>query len=234
MASIKDAFEESFQDDKSILKYIVFAIPVYCCFYLFSQGNWTTFWPVASLTFLLLYGILIECTTNVRNGKNIVLPSFNIFIIVFNGIKGTIALGPSIAINCLLASLINQKLLPTFLTDTNILMVIQGIIWALFGSFILTGYLCYAKNFKIADAYNLKTIYTSCVGILVSVLFMLPQVLLANIILLVPVLYIVWVFLGLPHPVAEFYCCMVVIFNLALCGNYLAQVDYENICTKLD
>ena len=68
--------------------------------------------------------------------------------------------------------------------------------------------------------------------ILVAVLFMIPQVLLANAIILIPVTYIIWVFLGLPHPVATFFWSMVLIFNLAMIGHYLAQVDYEAIAAK--
>lgn len=38
--------------------------------------------------------------------------------------------------------------------------------------------------------------------------------------------------LGLPHPVAIFFWSMVLIFNLAMIGHYLAQVDYEAIASK--
>lgn len=231
MASIKDAFEESIQDNNAILKYIIFAIPVFYCVYLYSEGNLGGFWAMFSITFLLLFGIFIKCTTNVRNGKDAVLPSFNIFSIIWAGIKGTIALGPSIAINCWLACLVNG-LLTNIFTEPNTLHVFQAIVWGLFGSIILTGYLCYAKSFKIADAYNFKTISESCIDILISVLFMIPLVLIANAILLVPVSYVIWVFFGLPHPIAVFYWCMVLVFNLAMCGHYLAQLDYEAIGTK--
>ena len=82
MASIKDAFEESFQDNHAIIKYILFAIPVYYCVHLYSnatKGDLTGFWWMFGVTYLLLFGFLIKCTTNVRNGKDHVLPSFNIF-----------------------------------------------------------------------------------------------------------------------------------------------------------
>ena len=148
--------------------------------------------------------------------------------------KGTIALGPSIAINSWLAVLVNQNLLPNIFVEPNTLMVFQGIVWALFGSIMLTGYLCYAKTFKIADAYNFKTISESCIDILVAVLFMIPQVLIANAILIIPVSYVIWVFFGLPSPIANFYWSMVLIFNLAMCGHYLAQMDYEAIKKEED
>lgn len=231
MASIKDAFEESMQDNHAFLKYIIFSIPVFYCVYLYSENNMNGFWAMASITFLLLFGVFIKCTSNVRNGKDAVLPSFNIFAILWAGLKGLIALGPSIAINSFLASFICGYL-PNIFTEPNTLMVFKGIVWCLFGSFMLTGYLCYAKNFKIADAYNFKSISEFCIDILVAVLFMIPQVLIANAILIIPISYIIWVFFGLPHPIAVFYWCMVLVFNLAMCGHYLAQMDYESIGTK--
>lgn len=234
MASIKDAFDESFQDTHAIIKYIIFALPVFYCIYLYTNNNMGGFWTMATITFLMLFGILIKCTANVRNGKDAVLPSFNIFGILWSGLKGTIALGPSIAINSWLAILVNQNLLPNIFVEPNTLMVFQGIVWALFGSIMLTGYLCYAKTFKIADTYNFKTISESCIDILVAVLFMIPQVLIANAILIIPVSYVIWVFFGLPSPIANFYWSMVLIFNLAMCGHYLAQMDYEAIKKEED
>ena len=231
MASIKDAFEESMQDSNAIWKYIIFAIPVYYCVQLYLSGAWFGFWTLVIPTYFLLFGFLAGCTANVRNGKSSVLPSFNIFKLFWDGIKGTVALGPSIAINCWLASLI-ANLLPNYLIEPKTCAIFQGVVWALFGAIILTGYLCYAKRFRILDAYNFKTISESCVDILVAVLFMLPQVAIANALLLVPVTYIIWIFLGIPHPVATYYWCMVGIFNLAMCGHYLAQVDFENIKTE--
>ena len=61
---------------------------------------------------------------------------------------------------------------------------------------------------------------------------MLPQLAIVNAIVLVPVTYVIWVFLGIPHPVAWFYWSVVLVFNLGMGGHYLAQVDYEAIETK--
>lgn len=38
MASIKDAFEESYQDNLAFLKFIIFAIPVYYCVHLYTTA----------------------------------------------------------------------------------------------------------------------------------------------------------------------------------------------------
>ena len=79
MASIKDAFEESMQDKHAIWKYAIFAVPVYFCVQLYLDGAWGGFWTLAIPTYFLLFGFLAECTANVRNGKDSILPTFNIF-----------------------------------------------------------------------------------------------------------------------------------------------------------
>lgn len=231
MASIIDAFQEPLQDNNAIIKYIIYAIPVYFSVFLYNKGDYASFWTLATVTYLVLFGFMVECSTNVRNGKDHILPSFNILALFWNGIKGTIALGPSIAINCWLASFV-CGFIPTYIPEQYTAMAFQFIIWMLFGSIILTGYLCYAKNFKISEAYNFKMISDSCVDIMVAVLFMIPQVILANIVLIVPVTYVIWIFVGLPSPIATFYWSVVLVFNLAMCGHYLAQVDYEAIRRK--
>ena len=232
MASIKDAFEESFHANNATLKYIIFAIPLYYCLDKYLNGtNPALFWGLTFLLYLFYFGFLLECTANVRNSKERVLPSFNIFKTIWAGFKGSVALGPSIAINSILAAIV-YKFAANYVNDPTTLNVYKFLISGLFSSFILTGYLCYAKEFKISDAYNLKVIYNTSVDVFIAVLFMIPQIWLANAILIAPVTYIIWIFFGIPHPIATFYWCMVFVFNLALCGHYLAQIGYEAIGTK--
>lgn len=227
MASIIDAFEESFHDHNAFIKFVIFAIPVYYCIDLFSKES-MLFGPMSSIVFILLFGFLIKCTYNVRNGKNYVLPNFNIFAMLWSGIKGLIALGPIIAI-CSICAIYLSKYLGNFFPDPNSIIVWNFIIWGLFASFMMTGYLSYARNFKIADAYNFKTIANSCVDVFVGVLFMIPQVAIVDAIIVAPITYIIWLFFGIPHPIAIFFWCMCFIFNLSLVGHYLAQLDYEAI-----
>lgn len=235
MASIKDAFEEAFQDNFAVLKYILFALPIFYCIYLYyaavASKDFSGFWCMTSVTFLLLFGFLIKCTTNVRNGKDHVLPSFNIFNLLWAGFKGVIALGPSIAVNCFLASFIGSKV-AQFFPDPNIAGIFQGIIWAVFISVILTGYLLYSKKFKISDAYDFKTISNSCMDILIAVLFFIPQLLILNALIIGAVTYVFWVFLGIPNTFCTFFWCMALVFNLAVIGHYMAQIDYEAIEAK--
>ena len=234
MASIKDAFEEAIQDNGALTKYFLFAIPVYYCtgLYLNSDKNeLSKFWTISIITFILLFGFLIECTTNVRNGKDSVLPSYNIIAIFWSGIKGIVALGPSIVLNSTLAYF-TCNLISNYVTEATTLLMLKCMVWGVFGAFILTSYLCYARTFKISDAYNLKSISDSSMDILIAIIFMIPQILIADALLISPVTYIVWIFFGIPHPIAIFYWSMCLIFNLAMCGHYLAQIAYETIAVK--
>lgn len=235
MASIKDAVEEGFQDNLAVLKYIIFAAPVFYCIYLYYEAVeskiFTGFWWMTAVTFLLLFGFLIKCTTNVRNGKDHVLPSFNIFNLFWSGLKGLIALGPSIAVNCFVANFINSQITP-FFPDPNVAGVFQGIVWAIFISIILTGYMLYSKKFKISDAYDFKTISNSCMDILIRVLFFIPQLIVFNALIIGAVTYVFWVFFGIPNTFCTYFWCMALVFNVAVIGNYMAQVDYEAIEAK--
>lgn len=232
MASIKDAFEESFYDHHAIIKYIIFAIPVFYCTNLYTnQNDLNTFWVLAFILYVLLFGFMLECTANVQKGTDHILPSFNIFKIFWAGLKGSIALGPSIIINSCL-SVFCCNVIKNYISDPNTLTIFNFVIWGLFSSIILTGYLCYTKNYKISDAYNLKIISDSCADILIAVIFMIPQIILVDAIIIAPVTYIIWLFFGIPHPIATFYWCTVGILNIAMIGHYLAQISYENITIK--
>jgi len=213
----------------SILKYFVFAIPVFYSINLYTSNNHSIFWIIAPLTLTLLFGFLIECTANVRSGKNHVLPSFNIITILWSGIKGIIAIGPSIALNIWLAITICSRFT---LADPNVDGVIKGIIWALFVSMMLTSYLLYTNNFKIADAYNFKIISDSSVDIFLAVLFFIPRLIIVNAVIIGSITYIVWLIFGIPSLACTFFWCMALIFNLAIITNYFAQVDYEIMGVK--
>ena len=60
---------------------------------------------------------------------------------------------------------------------------------------------------------------------------MIPQILIVNAIIAGPITYIIWLFFGIPHPIAVFFWSMCLILNLSITGHYLAQIDYEAIAT---
>lgn len=229
MASIKDAFEESLQDEHALGMYVVFAIPLFMCTkFLLEADNTQNFLSTALFTIILLLGFTLKCTSNVRAGNNSVLPSFNIFPILWNGLKGTIILAPLVIIAETLKFFITE-LLAKFIIEPTTLQIFVVIFASLCYSIVCTGYILYAKRFRATDVYNFKTISTYCADILIAVFFMILQMILLNLIIVAPVLYLIWIFFGLPHIIATFYVCAVIVLNLAIMGHYMAQIDSETI-----
>lgn len=232
MASVKDAFEEVMHDNSSSLKCILYAIPLFYSvnMYFNSQVDYSAFFWMAGITFVLLFGFMLQCTSNVKNDKDRVLPSLNIFTLIGSGLKGLIALGPAIAVCCWVGFWAVSQI-NTFFTEPNTALTFKIITWLILGSLILTGYMLYSKNFKIIDAYNLKTISQSSMDIMVRIIFMIPGIAILNGLVVGSVTYLLWVFLGIPNPICTFFWCVAIVYNLAIIGHYIAQIDFETIQT---
>lgn len=226
MASIIDSVDETITDNNSILKIIIFSIPIFLLAYKGANLPAYKFWSV--LISIFTFGIMLSCTYNVRVGNNYVLPSFNIFMIFWRGLKGIVALIPMAIVSQLLGVLFVGFLKNAPLTPL-LLSIFSIIIFALCYSFTYTAYLLYSHKFKILDAYNIKLIVKYCVDVLIAILFMSIQLFILDLLVILPVGYVIWLFWGFPNPAILFYLCMVTIFNSAIIGHYLAQIDYEII-----
>ncbi len=232
MASIKDAVEESFSDNHAMIKYFLFAIPVYITYVLYTNNETGfIFWLFAIFTFLLLLGTLTICTANVRNNKNQILPGMNIFAIIKEALHTLLAVGPAIVINLGLAAYITSMFT---LPNPGFDKAFKIIIWCVFSSVIFTAYLLFSKDKKIKDAYNLKAISDFGADIMMAVIFMIPLVLIVDAIFVGSITYVFWLFFGVPNPVLSFIWAMFVIQNISVIGNYLAQIAMENIEIKVE
>lgn len=225
MASIKDALEESITDNLAIVKYIIYAIPVFISYVLFSQGNMGWFWFVAVLTILMLVSILVSVIHNVRNGKNYLLPTFNIISFGITAFKAIFAVGPVLGLGLWLGKILIGIQIPIPLP--NIQLIYSIIVWFILGSIMITSLILYGKTEKIKDAYNLVLISNTCIDILISILFYLPQLLLVDLILVGVIAYVFGIFFTLDNVVFVYFCCMALVMNVAITGNYFAQIDYE-------
>lgn len=232
MASIKDAFEETLQEEHALAMYIIFAIPLFLCTKFLLEADKTGYFIITSLfASVLLIGFALKCTSNVRSGSNNVLPSFNIFPILWDGIRGIIVLAPLIIIAYTLEFFI-AGFLAKVITHPTTLRIFILITTGLCNSIVYTGYILFARRFRASDVYDFKTISTYCVDILIAVIFMKLQMILVNLIVAGPITYLIWIFFGIPHPVATFFWCVIAVFNLAIMGHYMAQIDYEVIGEK--
>ncbi len=230
MASIKDAVEDAFQENSSVIKYVIYAVPLFWVIN-YAGTDVLVYNLGAILTGLLLFGFMLTCTYNVRKCNNFVLPTFNIFSVLWTGLKGVLALAP-VAVLAYLVAIFITKLVTQYVADDSVAGVICNIVYCIFASLAFTSYLLYSHRFKILDAYNVKTLFKYCIDILLAVGFMLVLIATVDVIIVFPVTYLIWLFIGLPNPVAIFFWCVVAVLNLAIAGDYLAQISYEKIEVK--
>ncbi len=225
MASIKDAVEEAINDDFAFVKYFLYAIPVFICYMLFSQGNMGWFYFLGAFTVLMLISILITCIYNVRNGQNYVLPTFNIITFCITAFKAIFAIGPILGLGLWIGNMLVAIKIP--IPVPNIQLIYAIIVWLILGSIIITSLILYSKTQHLKDAYNLVLISNTCMDILVAIIFFIPQLLLVNGLFIGIIAYLFAVFLSLENPIFIFLCSMALAINVAITGNYLAQIDYE-------
>ena len=228
MASIVDAFQEAFSEDLAYVKIVVFSIPVNFVVALFMQGKMDQFEFWGSILGLFLLGLLTAGINNVRMNKKEIL-TFNPLHYLKSLGKTFVVVVPHILIFYNLGKLIiNLVKMPT---DVPYLPVIfKVVVWAILFSIVFTSYLSFAKYLKMKEGYNYKAITESCIDVLIAFLVFLPQLLIANVVLVVPVAYLFWFF---KQPFTHWgfiaYCCMVLIVNISMLSNYLAQCAYEQI-----
>lgn len=225
MASIKDALEESITDNMAFVKYFLFAIPVFISYELFAKGNMGMFCFVGFITVLILLGLLVECIHNVRNGNNHVLPTFNIFVFGYTVLKTVVAVAPILSIGLIAGKLLTNIQIP--IAVPNVQLIYAIIVWLIIGSIVVSSLIIFAKTKKVKDAYNLKLISDTCIDILVAIIFFLPQLVLLNGLILGAIAYLFAIFWELNCGLFIFICCMALVQNIVITGNYFAQIDYE-------
>lgn len=232
MASIKDAIDEAITDKNALIKYFIYAIPVFICYQLFSIGNMAWFYFLGFFTVLMLVTILIQSIHNVRNGNNYVLPTFNIFSFGLSAFKALFAIVPVTGIGIWLGKILVGIQIPIPLD--NIQLIYSIIVWFILGSIMITSLILYAKTEHIKDAYNLVLISNTCIDILIAILFFVPQLIIVNAIIVGVIAYLFAVFWNLGNPVFIYTCCMALAMNIVITGNYFAQIDYEIVARDED
>ena len=227
MASIVDSFNDALNEDKSYLKICLFAIPVYFIVKLFLVGKMALFTFYGSIVGLLFLGLLSQGIHNVRSNKKVIL-SLNPIELGIAIIKSLIVIVPYALGLGFVGKLLTAIHIPVELPHVQLIYAI--IVWSLLFSILLTAYLSFAKYLKIMQGFNLKVVCESCVDVLVSFLFFIPQLLFVNVVLVGPVAYLYFVFhLPFDHWGFIAYCSAMFVVNLSIMANYLAQSAYEHI-----
>lgn len=224
MASIIDSFRETFTDNLSFLKFIVFAIPIYYSYGLFlnSTRDFTACILLSGLTIFLLFGFLIKTTSNVLNEGNSVLPSLNPFPIANAAVKGLLAIGPLTLVSILLGNYFASMINIIFWLD----MTLKFIIWLLVASISLTAFLMFVKRERISDAYDFKILSAKAGDMMISLLFFVLQLVIVDAITIGFVAYTLIVLFGV-GPILYFFLSMAIVYNVGVTGHYMAQLQYE-------
>ncbi len=227
MASIVDAFNDALGENLAYIKIIGYSIPVYFVakWFLIGKIGQVVFWgSILSVFFLALLTLGIH---NVRMSKREVL-SLNPIGLLKALVKAVVVLVPQGLIFGTLGYFLSQISIPIDLPHVPLIYSI--IVWSIIGSIILTSYLSFAKYLRVLQGFNYKVIFESCMDVLVSFIFFIPQLLLANVVLVGPVAYL-YFFFNLPFTHWGFvaYCSAVFVINISILANYFAQASYEHI-----
>lgn len=228
MASVVDAFNDAVSEDLAWIKIGLYTIPVFFLAQLFIIGKMSEFYFWGSIMGLVILGLLTKGINNVRMNKReiLILNPLDLIKVI---LKTFVVLVPHVIIfGSLGFFILNNVTLP--IDVPHMPLIFSIIVWALLFSIVLTSYLSYAKYLKIPQGYNYRVITESCIDVLVGCIFFIPQLFIANAILIGPVAY-VFFYLGLPFTNVLFvaYCSAVFIVNISVLANFLAQTAYEFI-----
>lgn len=228
MASIIDSFSEALNDRFALVKFIVYAIPVYIVAERFVLGRMAYVQVWGPLVLLLLIAVLTQAINNVRLCRTEIL--------TLNPVRLVKALGKALLVlvpHVLVLGYIGYVLTGLLIFNVSIPhfnLIIHTIIWAIMGSIVLTSYLSFAKYLRISQGYNYRVIFESCVDVLVSLIFYSPQLVIAFAILVAPVWYVLSILnIPLTHWAFVAYCSIIFVIFVSIMANYFAQSAYEQI-----
>lgn len=228
MASVVDSFNEALSEDLSYLKIILYSVPAYFCAKFFLIGQMDLFYFYVPLALVFYFGLMTNGVNCVRMNRKEIL-TLNLVRLVTSILKTCCVLIPQ----CLLFGFIGYLITGVISVPSEVphlALIINIIIWSLLGSFVLTAYLSFAKYLDISQGFNFKAIFESSIDVFLSLLFFIPQLLIADVLLVGPVAYL-FSFFQLPFTHWGFvsYCSMVFVVNVSMASNYLAQIAYEHI-----
>lgn len=228
MASVVDALNEALSEDLSLVKIILYSIPVYFCTKLFMVGKMGVFYFYGFLTTILLLGLLTQGINNVRMNRKEIL-TLHPGKLVIAVLKTCIVLIPQVIVFSILGNLITKYVhIPLELPHVPLIFGI--IVWSILFSIVLTSYMSFAKYLRIEQGFNYKIVLESCIDVFISCLFFIPQLIFANAVLIGPVAYLFFFFhLPFSHWGFILYCSLIFIVNISIVANYLAQAAYEHI-----
>lgn len=228
MASMKDAFDECTNEPGVIWKYVWFSLPVFGAVYLYMEeimGFW--FWVCAILGLINIIGTMTRVANNCMNFRETTMPTYNPFTMLFDFIRTSIALLPAIALNGGITWYLTTSIYPQYIAVEPVAKGVTYVTYGLCAAILLTVFMLFAKRFRFSDPFDIQAISNSCIDVLIHTIWMLVQLVFVNAFTIGLVTYLFYVFIGMGNFLMWFVWAMGAIFNAALIGNYLGQLNHE-------
>ncbi len=233
MASMYDALDETLQEPQSKLKIIIFTLPVFAALFYYKAGKMDLYNIYLIPTVIVLLGSLARVTNNTMQSRDLRLPSWNIFTLIFDTIRTLIALTPALLINGYAAYYLITKVF-TLISVEWIAQAATYITYGVCGAIIVTVFMLYSKRFKFTDIFDLSAISDSCIDVLIQSIWMAVQLVIIDLIIFGTMTYLFYVFIDktLTNWMVLYVWAMGVVFDTILAGNYLGQLNYEALHQK--
>lgn len=231
MALMTDALSDAMSEDFSLVKILVYAIPVFICAYAFISKNMPLFIICAIPTTILLLALLSNGIANITSNKREIL-TLNVFSLIPVAMKLFFAITPQTIITLVIGFCLTYFIrIPEELKYGQ--LIYECIVWTLSASVILTEYFAFSKRLDVKAPYNLQMISEATIDILINIIFLIPQLLIINGILIGIAWYMFFLLkYSVQHPLFIYFCSAVLIFNISFLASYIAQISYEAIKEK--
>lgn len=224
MISIIDSFKDIITERFSVLKLLVFTIPLYYALFSFGQKNLNNFYVVFFCIAFLYLGFLIKAMNNIENQQNIVLPAINPVKLFISAVKGTIALAPAVIITGLLGYHICLLIHLPQVPD----IILKSIIWIILDSIVIASTMLYCEKERIADAFRFGAIFSKLGDVITTLIGFLVSIALLNAVLSGIIGYVLSLLFGFGL-IFDFFMTFAVVFNLALAAHYLGKAYSEGL-----
>lgn len=227
MALIVDSFSDALNQDKFLLKTFVYALPVFFCINLYVSKNMVALCFFGFLTAVLLLALLSIGICNITTNKREIL-TFNFLSLFLTIVKLFFAVGFYASILLVIGLIVLSIKIPF---DNQYFQICYKyfVIFFLF-SIGFTPYLAFSKKLKIKEAYKFSLIQESSMDVLLALIFLIPQFIIVDAILIGAIWYVLWVIkIPVTSPIFTFYCAFIVVLNISALSSYLAQIAYTCI-----
>lgn len=228
MALIVDSFSDALNQDNFLLKTIVYALPVFLCANFYISKNMGALFFFGFLTAVLLIALLSIGIYNITNNKREIL-TFNFLNLFVTIIKLFFIVGFYFFILAIIGFLA-LKFIKIPIDNKYIQIGFKFFVIFFLSDIGFTPYLAFSRKQDVKEAYKFNLIQEASMDLLLALLFMIPQFLIVDAILVGLVWYVLFV-VGIPltSPIFTFYCSFIVVLNVSALSSYLSQIAYTCI-----